>query len=590
MTAVGDGVRVVEKPWGREVWYAVTDRYAGKVLEVRAGHALSLQYHRRKQETLYFRSGTGWLRLGDRVVPIEPGLAVTIQPGTLHRVEATTDLEILEVSTPDLDDVVRLEDRYGRSEGGAAEGGSAAAAPALPPHIFREYDIRGVYGRDLTPEIARWLGRAFAGLARERGHRQVLVGRDNRSSSPALAAALTEGLTEAGCDVLDIGQVTTPVLYWARQFYGVDPAVMVTASHNPGAENGFKVALGRATLYGEAIRDLYRRTVEAATCPPPHPAGTAGRVFRADPVPPYVEMIGGRVRLARPLKVVVDCGNGTASRIAPAAFRRLGCEVDELYCWDDPRFPHHHPDPVRPENLRDLIARVRETGADLGLAFDGDGDRLGVIDDRGQILWGDQLMILFWREILPRYPGAPAIVEVKCSQALVEEIERLGGRPFFHRTGHSYIKATLQERGVPFAGEMSGHLFFADEYYGFDDAVYAGARLCRLVAAAGRPLSALWADVPRYPSTPEVRVPCPEERKAEVVAAVRAHFAGRYPVIDVDGARVLFPAGWGLVRASNTQPALVVRCEGRTEADLALARAEIERALAAAGIPVVDWS
>jgi phosphomannomutase/phosphoglucomutase len=578
---VTNEIKVVEKPWGREIWYAVTDRYAGKILEVKAGHALSLQYHRQKKESLYFRRGTGTLLLGDKTLRIEPGLSVTVEPGTQHRVEAETDLEILEVSTPHLDDVVRLEDRYGRTEA------ATAADPALPPVIFREYDIRGVYGKTLTDETARLVGRAFAGLARERGFREVLVGRDNRVSSPSLAKALIEGITEMGLDVLEIGQVVTPVLYWARTFYGIDPAVMVTASHNPGDENGFKVCLGPATLYGEAIQELYRRAQAARTAPL---AERKGRVRTADVIPSYTEMMAGRVALDRPLKVVVDAGNGSAGPIAPQLFRRLGCEVIELYCESDPSFPNHHPDPVRPENLQDLIKKVRETGADLGLAFDGDADRLGVVDDQGQILWGDQLMILFWREILPRYPGATALVEVKCSQALVEEIERLGGKPVFHRTGHSYIKKSLKEMNGPFAGEMSGHLFFADEYYGFDDALYAGARLCRLVARSGKPLSALWTDVPRYPSTPEVRVGCPEELKQQVVEGVRQHFQGRYEVLDVDGARVLFPGGWGLVRASNTQPVLVVRCEGRTEADLEAIKAEMEGALRRfPEIGPVDW-
>ena len=553
---------MVEREWGREIRYAVNGRYTGEILEVWAGHALGPEDGRHGRESLYFRKGSGKLVLGERVLAIEPGLAVTVEAGAPYRIEAATDLEVLKLSA--------LE------TGGEPGGGGAGEEATLPRGIFREYDIRGVYGKTLTEETALLVGRAFGTLAREHGHRQVLVGRDNRLSSPALARALIRGLCEAGVDVADIGQVVTPVLYWARIFYGIDPAVMVTASHNPPDENGFKVALGPGTLYGEAIQDLYRRARAARSMAP---ARTPGRVRLLNPIPAYIEMIAGRIALDRPLKVVVDAGNGSAGPIAPALYRRLGCEVVELYCESDPTFPHHHPDPVRPENLQDLIRAVRDTGADLGLAFDGDADRLGVVDDRGQILWGDQLMILFWREILPRFPGAPAIVEVKCSQALVEEIERLGGKPFFYRTGHSYIKAKLKETGAPFTGEMSGHLFFADEYHGFDDALYAGARLLRLVARAAEPLSALWADVPRYPSTPEVRVPCPDERKQEVVAAVRAHFKDRYPVIDVDGARVLFPGGWGLVRASNTQPVLVVRCEGRTEGDLERIKAEMEAVL-----------
>ena len=560
-------VQIKEKPWGREVWYAVTDSYAGKILEVHAGHALSLQYHRQKKETLYFRRGKGKLQLGNRFLTIGPGLSVTVEPGTPHRVEAETDLEILEVSTPHLDDVVRLLDRYGRGDD---------SLPALSPEIFREYDIRGVYGKNLTVKTARLIGRAFGLLAREKGHGEVLVGHDNRRSSPDLYQSLILGLTEAGVDVLAIGQVVSPVLYWARIFYGIDPAVMVTASHNPPDENGFKICLGRGTMYGADIQDLRVRAQEAEsmTC-----TERIGAKREANPITAYTEMIAGKIALRRPLKVVLDAGNGSAGPIAPALFRRLGCEVIELYCDSDPSFPNHHPDPVQPKNLQDLIRKVREHQADLGLAFDGDADRLGVVDDQGQILWGDQLMILFWREILPRFPGAVALVEVKCSQALVEEIERLGGKPLFYRTGHSYIKAKLHELGGPFAGEMSGHLFFADGYHGFDDALYAGARLCRLIAQSDRPLSQLWADTPRYPSTPEIRIDCPEDKKEAVVSAVREHFRSRYPVLDVDGARVQFPGGWGLVRASNTQPVLVLRCEGRTTADLESIKREMEAAL-----------
>jgi phosphomannomutase/phosphoglucomutase len=280
---------------------------------------------------------------------------------------------------------------------------------------------------------------------------------------------------------------------------------------------------------------------------------------------------------------------GTALR--PTLLRRLGCEVEELYCGNDPDFPHHHPDPARPENLQDLIAAVRKVEADVGLAFDGDGDRLGAVAGDGSILWGDTLMMLFWREILPRHPGAEVLVEVKCSQALYEEAERLGGRPFFHRTGHSYIKATLYERNLLFAGEMSGHLFFHDDYYGYDDALFAAARLLRLVASATSPLAALAAELPHYPATPEVRVSCSDTEKFRIVDAVRTEFAQRLPVVEVDGARILFPEGWGLVRASNTQPALVLRCEGRTEAALRAICGEVEAALARyPAVGAVDWA
>jgi len=298
---------------------------------------------------------------------------------------------------------------------------------------------------------------------------------------------------------------------------------------------------------------------------PSMPSAASGVGIRhLDPVGAYVEDIVDRIHLDRPLHVVVDCGNGTASPIAPEVFRRLGCRVTELYCISDPSFPNHHPDPVRPENLQDLIARVQSEKADLGIGLDGDGDRIGAVADDGRILWGDDLMMLFWREILPKYPGSPALVEVKCSQALWDDLEAHGAQPFFHRTGHSHIKATLYARNLPFAGELSGHLFFNDEFPGYDDATYAAARLMRLVARGTTRLSGLAAALPRYYATPEIRVSCPDDKKFAVVEALQQEFATEHSVVTVDGARVLFGDGWGLVRASNTQPVLVLRCEGRT--------------------------
>lgn len=448
----------------------------------------------------------------------------------------------------------------------------------VPEAIWREYDVRGVAGTDLTPALARLLGLAFGESVRRRGGREALVGRDNRTSSPELAQGVIAGLGEAGLAVVDLGQVTTPVFYFARIHYGIDAGIMVTASHNPGHQNGFKLGLGRGTLVGQEITDLGARVrslaAEGARVGAHPPARTL------DALPDYYRDLTQRIRLARPLHVVVDCGNGTASPITPEVFRRLGCRVTELYCTSDPTFPNHHPDPVRPENLRDLIAAVRREGADLGIGIDGDGDRLGAVADDGRILWGDELMMLYWRELLPRHPGSPVLVEVKCSQALWDDSAAHGGRPFFHRTGHSHIKATLYARDLPFAGELSGHLFFHDEFPGYDDATYAAARLARIVAGGDRPLSALAAELPRYPSTPETRVPCADAVKFEVVERLRRHFASAHEVVAVDGARVLFGDGWGLVRASNTEPVLVLRCEGTDEAALARIQAEMERALA----------
>lgn len=504
-------------------------------------------------------------------------------------------------------------------------------ASGISPDIFREYDIRGIAGEELTPEVARLVARAFAGWLEETGGLEeavgraetaapagkvAVIGRDNRLSSPELASGVERGFQEAGWEVVDLGIVPTPVFYWAKHKHGIGAGVMVTGSHNEARFNGFKLAAGPGTIYGNDVREVGRRAARLAgrlteaeaaeTLGRGAPSGMAAReearaapgVRALDPIPGYTADLCGRVLLPqgpRKPRVAVDCGNGTAALVAPELFERLGCEVLPLYAELDGTFPGHWPDPVRPENLVKLQEVVRREGADLGVAFDGDADRLGVVDDKGEILWGDVLMILFWREILARHPGAEAIVEVKCSQALVDEIRRLGGKPVFHRTGHSLIKATMRETGALFAGEMSGHMFFADEYYGFDDALYAAARLIRIIAQAGRPLSELLADRPRYFTTPEMRLDCPDRSKVAVVEAVRRRFADRgLEVVDVDGARVIFPGGgWLLVRASNTQPALVVRCEARTAEELGKLKTAVSEALrdagAGAGLVLPDW-
>jgi phosphomannomutase/phosphoglucomutase len=461
----------------------------------------------------------------------------------------------------------------------------------VDPTIFREYDIRGVVGKDLTPEVATAITRAYVAFLRRRapdadGLPPVVVGRDNRESSPEIGDAVVASLREAGCPVVDIGTVITPVFYFARVHLGIDGGIMVTASHNPSEFNGFKLAHGFGTLYGEEIQEVR----ELIGVPVPHD-GARGEVERRDLLPAYRTMLGEKIRLGpRRLRVVVDCGNGTASLIAPQVLEDLGCEVIRLYCESDPRFPHHHPDPVDPHNLQDLIAMVKREGADLGLGFDGDGDRLGVVDDQGEILWGDMLMILFWREILPKHPGTVGIVEVKCSQTLYDEIARLGGRPMYYRTGHSLIKAKMREVGAVFTGEMSGHMFFADEYFGYDDAVYAAGRLLRILSHTSKPLSGLLADVPRRPTTPEVRVDCPDRVKFDVVAQVTEYFRRGHEVIDIDGVRILFPDGWGLIRASNTQPALVLRAEADSASALRRIKDEITRALGDfPGVGPLDW-
>ena len=439
---------------------------------------------------------------------------------------------------------------------------------AINREIFREYDIRGLEETDLRPEVVALLGRVLADYFREAGKTRVLIGRDNRLSGERIRANLVSGLIAGGMEVVDIGVVISPMFYYARVLFDIDAGIMITASHNPGEYNGFKIALGPATIHGEEIQGVLRRmeAAEGTEIPLLSPEEVEAKVEKRSIWPQYLQMMRDKIKLGpKPLKVVVDCGNGTASLFAEELFTALGCEVIPLYCTSDPTFPNHHPDPVRSDNLKDLQALVTKEGADVGIGFDGDGDRIGIVDNEGAIVWGDVLMVLYWREILPKYPGATAIIEVKCSQALVEEVEKLGGKPFFYRTGHSLIKAKMKEVGAVFTGEMSGHMFFADEYYGFDDAFYAAGRLLRILSNTDQSMSQLLQDVPKYPSTAETRVECSDRDKFRVVEELRDRMKAKYEVIDVDGARVLFPEGWGLVRASNTQPAIVARCEARTQ-------------------------
>ena len=454
-----------------------------------------------------------------------------------------------------------------------------------PASIFREYDIRGVVGRDLDAEASETIARAFGTYLRRAGVRQAAIAHDSRASSRDLYAAAIRGLTTAGCDTIGAGLAITPMLYFALWHFDVQGGMMVTASHNPPEFNGFKLGLGPGTLYGPQIQEV-RALMEARIEP-----GSRGETETREIFPAYRQMLVDRIRLgSRRLRVALDCGNGTAAAFAPEILRAWGCDVLPLYCELDPSFPHHHPDPVAPENLTDLIGLVRNSHADLGIGLDGDGDRIGVVDDRGGILWGDQLMALYWREILPRHPGAVALVEVKCSQALIDEVRRLGGRPEFTRTGHSLIKARMRELGAVFAGEMSGHMFFADEYFGFDDAVYAAGRLLRILSRTDRPLSSLADEIPRYYATPEIRVACPDDWKFAVVDAVTRDLRSQYDVIDIDGVRVIFPDGWALVRASNTQPVLVVRAEGATPQALERAKGVIAEQLRRhAEIAAISW-
>ncbi len=449
-------------------------------------------------------------------------------------------------------------------------------------NIFRQYDIRGVVDQDLTEETAYKIARAMATKAAARQENRILVGMDNRKSSPRLKEVIIKGLLESGCEVVDIGVVITPIFYFAAQHLDINAGLMITASHNAAEFNGFKLLLGDTTIYGEEIQELKRLAINEKFI-----SGTGGRITKVDVTNDYITMIKEKVRLGpRRLKVVVDCGNGTASFFAPRLFRELGCQVVELYCESDPEFPNHHPDPVAVENCQDLIRVVQEEDADLGIGLDGDGDRLGVVDFQGNIIWGDMLMILFWREILPQYPGSQCIVEVKCSQSLIDEIVKLGGKPLIYKTGHSLIKAKMKELNAVFTGEMSGHMFFADEYYGFDDALYAAARLLRILSYSDQDITALLADVPKYFATPEIRVKSTDEEKFQLVNQVLEHFKSRYEIIDVDGARILFPDGWGLVRASNTGPELIVRCEGTTPEGLQRIQHEMSGFLKQIGLSV----
>jgi phosphomannomutase/phosphoglucomutase len=446
----------------------------------------------------------------------------------------------------------------------------------LSPTIFREYDIRGLVDRDLTEEAVERVGLALGTRVRGAGGRSVALGRDCRLSGERFARAMERGLTATGCDALDLGVVPTPLTYYAAQTMPVDGLCMITGSHNPPEYNGLKVGVGKGTLYGAAIQEL-RALAESG----PFASGK-GSVSARDVVGPYIEDVAGRIRLGpRKLRVVVDAGNGTGGAVAVPLFERLGVEVVPLFVEMDGRFPNHHPDPTVEENLEHLKAKVRETGADLGIAYDGDADRVGAVDERGRVLWGDQIMILFSRALLREVPGATIVAEVKCSMTLYDDIAARGGRSIMWKAGHSLIKAKMKEEGALLAGEMSGHIFFAHRWLGFDDGIYSSARLVELLSRAQGPLSGLLADVPRTFSTPELRMDCPEELKFEVVRRAQEFFAARYPAVTVDGVRVVFPDGWGLVRASNTQPLLVLRFEARTPERLAEIRALVEGKVAA---------
>jgi phosphomannomutase/phosphoglucomutase len=429
----------------------------------------------------------------------------------------------------------------------------------INPQIYREYDVRGVVDKDLTPQVVRRLSQGFGTHMVKLGRKNLVVGRDGRLSSPSYGESAIEGLMSAGCNVVDIGICPTPVYYFSLFHLDKDGGMMVTGSHNPPEFNGFKVSVGKSTIFGEEIQKLGRLVEQGEF------ASGKGNLSKVEIILPYQEYIRKNIRLGRKLKVVIDAGNGTAGIVAGSLLKDLGCEVDELYCDLDGRFPNHFPDPTIPANLKDLIGRMKKMGADIGIGYDGDADRIGVVDDQGSIIWGDQLMILFSREILKHKKGATFVAEVKCSQNLFTDIEKHGGRAIMWRTGHSLIKEKMKEEKAVLGGEMSGHIFFADRYFGYDDAIYASCRLIELLSRTNKKLSQLLEDVPKTFITPEIRVDCPDEIKFKVVEQVKEDLRQSFSIIDVDGVRVQFGDGWGLVRASNTQPVLVLRFEAMTD-------------------------
>ena len=453
----------------------------------------------------------------------------------------------------------------------------------MKSHIFRQYDIRGIVGEDLDAEVTEAVGRAFGSRVRLDSSLRsptVAVGYDNRLTSPSLADGLIAGIRSAGVDVVDVGTVPTPVLYWSEVTLGADAGVQITGSHNPPEWNGIKMTHGGSSLYGDAIQDLLRSINESDF------TSGSGGYERVTVLDRYVDDIAGRFNLERPMRVAVDCGNGTGSILAVRLLEAIGVEVTPLFCESDPTFPNHHPDPTVDDNLIDLIRSVESGNHDLGVAFDGDADRIGAIDDQGQIIRGDILLLLFGLDLLKkRGPGQKLIFDVKCSQVLPELFEKAGGEPIMWQTGHSLIKNKMRETGALLAGKLSGHIMIADDYLGFDDALYDACRLIEIISRSGRTLSEMVSDFPEYRSTPEIRIDVTEDQKWTVVSEALVYFKEKYDVISVDGVRILFGDGWALLRASNTQPVIVARFEAQSESRLIEIRTEIAEWLTQAGVP-----
>ena len=452
----------------------------------------------------------------------------------------------------------------------------------VPKSIFRQYDVRGLVGKELTADLARALGRAFATVGWDRLGRApvIAVGRDNRPSGGELADGMRRGIVEAGGSAVDVGIVPTPALYFAVNALGTDGGVQVTGSHNPPEFNGFKLVLGGEAFHGAELLELWETIVAERWRTGAGRESSDGSILAR-----YREAILSRHRLERTVRVVVDCGNGAGSLIAVSTLEGLGAEVTPLFCESDGTFPNHHPDPTVPENLRDLQIEVRRTGAELGIAFDGDADRIGAVDETGEIVYGDQLLVILGRDAVRRFgPGTPVIFDVKCSEVLPAALAQAGAEPVMWKTGHSLIKAKMKELHAPLAGEMSGHMFFGGDYFGFDDALFAAARLLEIVSREPFGLAAHLADLPKTTTTPEIRVDVPEEEKFGIVERAAAHFSARYPVNTIDGIRITFPHGWGLLRASNTQPILVLRFEASDPQSLDAARSEVVGWLAGQGV------
>ena len=443
----------------------------------------------------------------------------------------------------------------------------------MNPNVFREYDVRGVVGKDLNEEFVFGLGRAVGTYAARHKIKKMTIGRDCRLSSDDYHHYLIKGLNSSGIETIDIGLCATPMLYFSIRHLKVEGGVMITGSHNPPEFNGFKICIGNDTIYGEKIQDL-RKIMESGK----YSTGSASSSFQ-DITAAYQNYLFDNVQINRKIKVAVDAGNGVGGKFGLPILQRYGCVVIPLYCEPDGHFPNHFPDPTVEENLTDLIKIVREQKADLGIAFDGDADRLGVISDKGEIIWGDKLLLLFAREILKQKPNSTIIGEVKCSQTLYDDIKKHSGRAIMWKAGHSLIKAKMKEEKAVLGGEMSGHLFFADRYFGYDDAIYAAIRLLEIISQTGEKISELLADVPQTFATPEIRIDCADDKKAQVVERIKNHFQNNPGLIEIDGVRIPFADGWALVRSSNTQPVIVLRFEASSASSLQKIRNEVEKLL-----------